>query len=196
MTEQIRLSKNGKTLRLQILRSARRTIALEVKNQERILLRIPSYLSDRELRSFLEQEKAWIFEKTEQMLKKQESRETTGAVSYESLSASEKKQIKDHFAARVAYYQQKMGVTVERITIRNQKTCWGSCSAKGNLNFNYQLYYLPGKLLDYVVVHELAHRRHMNHSAEFWQEVERYCPEYRERRRELKRYKLFETDSH
>ncbi len=63
-------------------------------------------------------------------------------------------------------------------------------SSKGNLNFNYQLYYLPDELLDYVVIHELAHRRYMDHSKEFWAEVEKYCPDYRERRQQLKKYKL------
>lgn len=81
-------------------------------------------------------------------------------------------------------------ITVGRITIRNQKTRWGSCSSAGNVNFNYQLYYLPDELLDYVVVHELAHRRHMNHSKEFWSEVARYCPDYRARRKQLKEYQL------
>ena len=83
-----------------------------------------------------------------------------------------------------------MQVKVGRITIRNQKTRWGSCSSAGNVNFNYQLYYLSDELLDYVVVHELAHRRHMDHSKEFWSEVARYCPDYRARRKQLKEYQL------
>ena len=91
---------------------------------------------------------------------------------------------------RVEYFARIIGVTYGNITIRNQKTRWGSCSSKGNLNFNYQLYYLPDELLDYVVIHELAHRRYMDHSKEFWAEVEKYCPDYRERRQQLKKYKL------
>ena len=83
-----------------------------------------------------------------------------------------------------------MGVTVKNITIKNQKTRWGSCSSKGNLNFNYQLYYMPQELMDYVVVHELAHRKYMNHSKEFWAEVKKYCPEYKERKNFLKKYIL------
>ena len=76
------------------------------------------------------------------------------------------------------------------ITIRNQKTRWGSCSSKGNVNFNYQLYYMPRELMDYVIIHELSHRRHMNHSAEFWQEVEKYCKTYRECRKKLRDYEI------
>ena len=72
------------------------------------------------------------------------------------------------------------------ITIREQKTRWGSCSAKGNLNFNWKLVLMPPEILDYVVVHELAHRLQMNHSAAFWAEVGKILPDYRERRQWLK----------
>ena len=79
---------------------------------------------------------------------------------------------------RVAYYAPLMGVTVGRITIRNQKTRWGSCSSKGNLNFNCLLMLCPPQVLDAVVVHELAHRREMNHSKRFYAHVLRVYPDY------------------
>lgn len=72
------------------------------------------------------------------------------------------------FPERTAYFALRMGVDYGRITIREQKTRWGSCSSKGNLNFNWKLLLLDPELLDYVVVHELAHRREMNHSKNFW----------------------------
>ena len=87
---------------------------------------------------------------------------------------------------RVEYFAPLVGVTYNRIFIKEQKTRWGSCSSLGNLNFNWKLILLDEELLDYVVVHELAHRKQMNHSPTFWVEVERVLPDYRERRRRLR----------
>ncbi len=89
---------------------------------------------------------------------------------------------------KVQNYAAKMQVQVGRITIREQKTRWGSCSSRGNLNFNWKLVLMPERIQDYVVVHELAHRREMNHSAAFWNEVEKILPDYRERREWLRKH--------
>ena len=79
---------------------------------------------------------------------------------------------------RVAYYAPLIGVTYGRITIRNQKSKWGSCSAKGNLNFNCLLMLAPPEVIDSVVVHELCHRKEMNHTKKFYDEVLKVFPDY------------------
>ena len=88
---------------------------------------------------------------------------------------------------RVKYYAGIMGVTFGKITIKNQKTRWGSCSSKGNLNFNCLLMLTPDKVRDYVVIHELCHLKQMNHSKMFWAEVEKVMPDYKVYRQWLSR---------
>lgn len=79
-------------------------------------------------------------------------------------------------------------MTFGGITVRDQKTRWGSCSARGNLNFNWRLILAPEPVLDYVVIHELAHRKEMNHSKQFWDIVEAMMPDYRTQRQWLKEH--------
>lgn len=87
---------------------------------------------------------------------------------------------------RAEYYAPLIGVTYNRIAIRAQHTRWGSCSGKGNLNFNCLLALVPAEVLDYTVVHELCHLKEMNHSPKFWGEVEKILPDYKQCRKWLK----------
>ena len=177
-------------IRISVIRSARKSLGLEVRDANTVLARIPTSVSDRELKAFVENHRSWILEKTEVMAEREEKRKSTPAPQPELLSKTDRMKIQLKIGKRVRHYCEAMGVTVGYVTVKNQKTRWGSCSAKGNVNFNYQLAFLPDELLDYVVIHELAHRRHMNHSRAFWAEVEKYCPDYLERREQLKEYSL------
>ena len=87
---------------------------------------------------------------------------------------------------KVEKYAQILGVSYGRITIRSQRTRWGSCSSKGNLNFNCLLTQVPEQVMDYVIVHELCHRIEMNHSGRFWKLVEQIMPDYKTHRKWLK----------
>ena len=177
-------------IRISVIRSTRKSLGLEVRDANTVLARIPTRVSDRELKAFVENHRSWILEKTEVMAEREEKRKSTPAPPPELLSKTDRMKIQLKIGKRVRHYCEAMGVTVGYVTVKNQKTRWGSCSAKGNVNFNYQLAFLPDELLDYVVIHELAHRRHMNHSRAFWAEVEKYCPDYLERREQLKEYSL------
>ena len=89
---------------------------------------------------------------------------------------------------RVRYYAAKLGITYGRIAIRAQRSRWGSCSSKGNLNFNCLLMLAPPGVVDSIVVHELCHRKVMNHSSRFYAEVLRVFPEYEQHHRWLKEH--------
>ena len=86
---------------------------------------------------------------------------------------------------RLAVFSAQYGFAYKRVFIKNQKSCWGSCSEHGNLNFNYKLVFLPAHLADYVIVHELCHLAELNHSPRFWSLVARACPAYKQCRKEL-----------
>lgn len=95
---------------------------------------------------------------------------------------------REYFTKRCEHYRQLTGGSYTRVTIRDQKTRWGSCSTSGTLSFNYRLMFAPPRVLDYVVVHELCHLTHMNHSRDFWNLVGSVMPEYKEHRAWLKRH--------
>jgi predicted metal-dependent hydrolase len=91
-----------------------------------------------------------------------------------------------HIQERLTYWSAVYGVTYGQVAIRNQSSRWGSCSKKGNLNFNYRIAFMPAHLLDYVIVHELCHLTEFNHSENFWNLVARAVPEYKKIRNELR----------
>lgn len=98
-----------------------------------------------------------------------------------------KEEAREFVRARLEYFNTFYNFKWKRIAIKNHKSRWGSCSKKGNLNFNYRLVLLPQHLADYIVVHELCHLEEFNHSERFWALVERTIPDWRKRRAELQK---------
>ena len=168
---------------LEIIRSKRRTIAIEVKKDLRIVVRVPLEMKDNDIQRFVMEKQRWIEKHLQIVKKRNEEKETPFTV--EEIHALADAALKD-LLQRVAKYAPIVGVTVGRITIRNQRSRWGSCSAKGNLNFNCLLMLCPEEVRDYVVVHELCRRKELNHSPAFWSLVECVLPGYKEQYHWLK----------
>ena len=139
-----------------------------------MILRTPYGITKRQAEKFLDEKKDWILKNIRQV----ENRKTDQIMISEEQRREGIERAKRIFPERTAYFALRMGVDYGRITIREQKTRWGSCSSKGNLNFNWKLILAPPEVLDYVVVHELCHLKEMNHSKAFWDEVGKVMPEY------------------
>ncbi len=97
-----------------------------------------------------------------------------------------KKRAKEYLPERIDLLSKKIGIVFNKIGIRGQKTRWGSCSSKGKLSFNFKLMKFRSEVIDYVIIHELCHLKEMNHSKKFWNLVEKFCPDYKRLRKELK----------
>ena len=162
---------------VEVLYSRRITLGLEIKADGRVCARMPRGIPSQAVMDFIKERQDWIVQ-----------RPLPDYVAHPELEAAYRKRARTQLEARAAYYAGLMGVTYNRIAIRAARTRWGSCSAQGNLNFHWKLILMPPEVLDYVVVHELAHRKEMNHSARFWAEVERILPDYKRRRKWLKDY--------
>ena len=171
-------------LPIQVIQSRRKTISIELKT-DRILVKAPQRMSKQEIYGFVMKKKDWIEKHIKIMQERSKGMENVLPYTAEEIKSFAEKAVAV-IPQRVKYYAEIIGVDYGRITIRNQKTRWGSCSSKGNLNFNCLLMLFPEDVIDSVVVHELCHRKHMNHSAAFYAEMENVFPEYRRCQKWLK----------
>lgn len=172
---------------IRIIRSRRKTISIQIDGNLCITVRAPLRMPEYAIREFIEEREEWIEKHLAKMRERQEKLlpEPEEMLTLEEIR-SLAKEAADYIPGRVSFYADKIGVSFGRITIRNQKSRWGSCSSRGNLNFNCLLMLAPPEVTDYVVVHELCHRLEMNHSAAFWAEVARILPDYKKYEKWLK----------
>ena len=165
-------------IRYYIKRSRRKTISIEIEPDLSVLIRAPYFTPDAEISRFLRDSEDWIIKHREKTRQRLSEKRVTPKLSMEEIRALANEARLD-IPERVKKYAPLVGVTYGGITIRNQKSRWGSCSSKGNLNFNCLLMLAPPEHRDYVVVHELCHLKEMNHSKRFWREVEKVLPDYK-----------------
>ena len=155
-----------------LVRSNRKTISIVIKPTGEVEVRCPKRCSKRDVEAFLVSKAAWI----QGHLEKIAERPAVTALS-ETEQKALAKQAAQVLPPKVQHFAAVIGVSYGRITIRSQRTRWGSCTSDGNLNFNCLLILLPDEIIDSVVVHELCHRKQMNHSAKFYAEIEKVFPE-------------------
>ncbi|MES3005829.1 MAG: M48 family metallopeptidase [Patescibacteria group bacterium] len=182
---------NGKEVDITIRRSRRsRRLRLAVHPGGLVTMTAPYLMTDIRLeplaRKFVLEKGDWLLHTVDKMKKFALvlPKRSAGEVRKEYLSLKEN--AKKLVTKRLEYFNQYYGFKIGNITIRNQKSRWGSCSRKGNLNFNYRIAVIPLELLDYIVVHELCHIGEMNHSKKFWDLVLKTIPDCKERRKKLK----------
>ena len=163
-------------MKYNLIRSKRKTISLIV-DEKGLTVRAPMRAGKAEIEDVIMQNMKWIetrVRKAEEMKEKLKEAEPLGEEELKALVDQAMKIIPE----RVRFYAPKIGVRYGRITIRKQRTKWGSCSNKGNLNFNCLLMLTPPEVIDSIVVHELCHLKEMNHSKKFYDEVLRVMPDY------------------
>ena len=166
----------------EIVRSRRRTVALEVTREGRVLVRAPLRMPQGEIERFVASHAAWL----EKAQAKVAARQATHPPLTEQETAALRQRAKELLPDRVAHYAAIMGVTPTSVKITSARTHFGSCSGKNGICFSLYLMQYPEEAIDYVVVHELAHIRHHDHSLAFYAEVAKVLPDYKERMKLLK----------
>ena len=162
---------------VEVRRSKRKSAAIKITADMQIVVFVPLYVSDNEIERLVMSKSKWI---DEHMLKVQSTIDERSKL--EKITSEQIKELADQAAEyipkRVKYYAENENFVYNKITIKNLVSRWGSCSTKGDLNFNCLLMLTPDYVIDYIVVHELCHLREMNHSEKFWAEVEKIMPDY------------------
>jgi len=158
-------------------------IRITIRHNGEVILTVPRQASIRLAKKFLEEKKNWILKKIE-FLNKHKNPEF---VNLPKDDYKKKKKAARRLAVdRIKHFNKFYNFKFNKITVRNQRTRWGSCSSHGNLNFNYKIIYLPDHIADYIIVHELCHLEQHNHSKNFWAMVAKTIPDYKKIKKELR----------
>ena len=165
----------------EVLYSKRKTVSIKIENGK-VMVKAPLGLAKREIKSIVEKHRAWIERAIERDKLKRDKYEIMDDLQIKLL----KKQAGEYLTELCRRYAHIMGVSYNRISITSAKKRFGSCSSNKNISFSYLLMLYPEAAREYVVVHELAHLTEMNHSARFYAIVEKYMPDYKERRKLLR----------
>lgn len=177
---------NEPVIQYDLVRTDRKTVALYVRPDGRIEVRAPLRASKTYIDGFVKSKQDWIGKNTARLIQRKSARKVIKLTADEEIQY--RKKAKEYFTLKCIYFAALMGVRHGMVKINGAKTRWGSCNRKGDINFTYRLLFAPEDVIDYVVVHELAHTKEMNHSNNFWSVVAQTMPDYQERRKRLREF--------
>jgi len=160
-----------------IIRSKRKTLAIEISIKNGLVVRAPANIKREKIDEFINANKDWIKTKSAKINEAKIIRQNITKLKPEEISHLEE-QARKIIPSKVEYYSQKMGISYGKITIKILKSRWGSCSSKGNLNFNFLLMLMPTDVIDSVIAHEVCHLKELNHSKNFYALLLNICPNY------------------
>ena len=173
-------------LEYELIRTKRKTLALYVRQDGRIEVRAPLRTSKAYIDGFVMKKQDWITSAQNKLSERNSAKKVIRMTQQEE--AKYKKQAKAFLNQKCQTFAEQMGLRHGSVKVNGAKTRWGSCNRKGDINFTYRLLFAPEELIDYVVVHELAHTKEMNHSVNFWAIVEQIMPDYKTRRKKLREF--------
>ena len=170
------LSYKNEQISYEMIRKRIKNIYIHIK-EAKVIVTIPYKMEKEKAISVVEEKKKWIFDRVRKQ--KQNPKE-------EKMTEKELEILKQIVQEKVPYYAEKIGEYPNKVRIRDLNYAWGSCSAKKNISINEKLAKYSEREIEYVILHELCHLKHMNHSKQFWNLVEEYMPDYKSIRKELK----------
>jgi predicted metal-dependent hydrolase len=173
-------------LKVEIQYMPRRTLSLLVTHEGRVLVKAPKRTPEKYVLDFVNSKSSWIQKKLAQVSNSQKSVEGLELENLDILK--QKKLAKLLFIEKIEYWSSKMFLKYRGLRLSSARTRWGSCTHQNIISINWRLSLLPTELLDYVIIHELAHIKEKNHSSDFWNIVSKYCSDYKATRKQLKSF--------
>jgi hypothetical protein len=161
-------------------------INLRLRDDGHITVTVPQWMPYKTGEYFMNSRKKWISQSLKELDEKTLDKPELTRKDY----LNNKEQAAYFLYKKLEQFNYHYNFQYRRVCVKDQKSRWGSCSSKGNLNFSYKIVFLPEYLADYIVVHELCHLHELNHSPRFWKLVEQVIPDHKERRKALKKYRL------
>ena len=204
-----------------LIREKRKTLVLKIEDENRVVVKAPYRLSEDKVSEFIKSKLNWVNTKTKKMKEYKEfankfdfekfvfqfgepfAKTDDIAIGFSVLSNAKKLQalrkqylsMFDYLKTRALELAQSYNFEVAHVAPCDSSYKWGTFSTKKEMRLNYKLIILPQDLIDYVIIHELCHSKHMNHKPQFWKEVEKYCPNYKKLRNNMKNYSfVLKTD--